>query len=160
MSKTTLEIPKVLMTRIKRGLTPATSQGWVVEAEDPANALTRAIGEWFTELGQNDGLFKKHVYDNDSLNDLDMRQHCGRICGLVSDGQHLILDIMTWAHTQGEDAMQEAKPIIKAIDQKIKKLTDELFAWHAPLDSQTDIPESFKQAAREVKEGKLEDLDL
>jgi hypothetical protein len=152
------EMPSVLTARIKRGLTPVATQGWVVQEEDPATALTRALGEWFTELSHNEGLFKKHVHDNEQLNVSDMRQHRARLCALIADGEHLVLDVMILAQKTG--AIEETKPIIEMVDQKLKKLFDELFAWHASLDVQTDIPESFKQASREVKEGKIVDLDI
>lgn len=158
MSNLTIEMPKVLSARIKRGLTPASSQSWVVPKEDPATELTRAIGAWFTELGNSEALFRKHVYDNDNFNEGDRRQHCGRLCALIADGQALAVEITLLA--QESDAINEVRPIIEAIDQKLKKLIAELFEWHGSLENQHDVPESFKQSAREVNGGKIVDLDI
>ncbi len=46
------------------------------------------------------------------------------------------------------------------IDRAQDALMKTLIAWHGPLSAQSDIPESFKQAAQEVAEGKIEDLDI
>ena len=158
MSPTTLEMPKVLSARINRGLTPATSQEWVVQEEDPGTVLTRNLGQWLKDVSFNEDLFKKHVYENENLSDSDLRQHRARICGMIADGDELVKAVMLLA--EETRTQNEAKPIVSVVDQRIKKLFDALIAWHAPLAAQTDIPESFKQAAREVEEEKIVNLDI
>jgi hypothetical protein len=153
-----LEIPDLAGTRTKRGLTPAISQEWLGQQEDPSAALTRMLAEWLQSIGSAESQFKKYVYDNDNLNGFDMRQHRGHLCALISDGEMLVMDVSILSQKSG--LQDEAKPILEMIDQKIKKFLEELIEWHAPLAMQADIPESFKQAAKEVEEGKIVDLDI
>src|ERR1700679_1094201 len=108
MSPTTLEMPKVLSARINRGLTPATSQEWVVQEEDPGTVLTRNLGQWLKDVSFNEDLFKKHVYENENLSDSDLRQHRARICGMIADGDELVKAVMLLA--EETRTQNEAKP--------------------------------------------------
>jgi hypothetical protein len=157
-TRQTLEMPNVLTARITRGLTSVTTQEWVVQKEDPENVLRRQLGVWLQDVSANNALFKKHVYDNDDLGESDLRQHRGRICELISLGELLAMGFTAFGQETGKE--KEVLPVVETIDQVLKKLFDVLMAWHGPLAAQTDIPESFKQAAREVEEGKVVDLDI
>lgn len=150
----TLEIPPALSTRIRRGATP---RGWV-EQEDPGTILQRELGDWFKELSESEGLFKKHVYANDEINDSDIRQHRCRLAELIAAGETLALNFLIVA--EATKTKKEVMPIVEAIDQKVKDLYSRLFEYHGPIESQPDVPESFKQASREVNAGKLEEMDI
>jgi hypothetical protein len=158
MSTTVLEKRTELIAQTKREYAPAQPKGWVVAEEDPLSALTRELGEWIQELSQNDVLFKKYVYENENYTNSDTRQHRARICRLIAVGETLALGILILGQKSGN--LDEVKPTVQLIDQKIKKLLDELMTWHGSLEVQSDIPESFKQAAREVEQGQIEDLDI
>lgn len=158
MSKPAMEMPIPLKSRITRGLTPAKPQEWAIQNEDPATVLTRNLGQWLKDVSFNEEMFKKHVHSNDNLSDLDLLQHRARLCGLIADGEWIVRDVTVFTDEIG--GADEAKPMISLVNERLKKLFAELFSWHAPLASQTDIPESFKQAAREVEEGKVVDLDI
>jgi len=160
MSRTTLEMPNVLTTRVNRGLTPSTSQEWIPQKEDVAIILQRTLGQWINELSESESLFKKHVYETDNLLKSDLRQHRAWTCKLIADGEILAVNFQKFGEEIGAKKEKEYAPTIELIDQNLKKLFDSLIAWHAPLAMQTDIPESFKQAAQEVEEGKVVNLDI
>jgi hypothetical protein len=158
MSRQTIEIPPAPVARINRSMSPATPTGWV-QPEDPATAITREIGDWFKQLSEAEGLFKKHIYGNENINESDIRQHRCHLCALLAEGELLALNVLILSEQTNLPA-NEFKPVVDTIDQKVKKLYGQLFEYHGPIESQPDIPESFKQATREVNEGKLEDMDV
>jgi hypothetical protein len=133
-------------------------EDWSVENEDPVVWLKSEFAEWTKEISANEKLFKLHVYENQNLLKSDLRQHCGRICHSIATGEYLAAMFTTVGRQT--DTESEVNPIISLIDHQLGKLLDALIAWHAPLDAQKDIPESFKQAAREAKEGNIVDLDI
>jgi hypothetical protein len=104
-------------------------------------------------------LFKAHVYNNQNLSKYDLRQHRGRLCCAISVGENLALSFCEMGPSLGMSP-EDIKTTVALIDQHVDKLAATLFTWHGPLNGQSDIPESFKQAAKEASEGKIVDLDI
>src|SRR5436305_1691071 len=144
MGKTTirpaLEMPEILAARIQGGMMP--SQEWVSKKEDTEIILRRMLGDWIKDVSMNEALFKKHVYENDSIDELDLRQHRARLCQLISSGDFLAMRFAGLVLQTGKK--KEIAPIIQTIDQTVKKLTAAFVAWHAPAANQTDIPDDLK----------------
>ena len=103
-------------------------------------------------------MFKKYVYDNKELDDIDLRQHRGRLCELISVGEFLAMGFI--GITEMATNKKEFLPFIESIDQTIKKLLGKLIEWHGTVSAQSDIPEDLKQSIQELEEGKVVDLDI
>jgi len=161
MSQTTPQMPKIeFETYSTRQINLAEAHYWIPrQQEDPATVLERKLGDWIKEVGENESLFKKNVYENPELHDWDVRQHLARICALISSGESIAIGISVLREA-APGLSEQLNPIVALIDQKIKTLLDALIRWHGPLSVQSDIPESFKQATREVEEGNIVDLDI
>lgn len=106
----------------------------------------------------NEQLFKLHVYENPNVGQTDLRQHRLRLCKTIAVGEALATLFI--ALGRAGTAQKEEEPIIALIDQQVGKLFSVLLAWHSPLAAQPDVPDSFKQAAKEEQEGKIVDLDI
>lgn len=141
-----------------REMAPASHRVWLQEQEDENEMLQKAFASWMKGLADAQNLFKKHVYENPDFNEFDLRQHRASLCSLIHDGEFLAYSFIKNAGETGK--IEEIQPTLALIDQKVKEMLEVLFAWHAPLKSQSDIPDSFKQAAQEVEEGKIVDLDV
>jgi len=104
-----------------------------------------------------EGIYKERVYDNPDISDVDLRMHRLTLNGLLHDGENLALINLVLGDQlkQQEEYRQRANEI----DAKKADLFKTLIMWHGPIEAQTDIPESFKQAMREVEAGTLEDDD-
>lgn len=157
MNRPALEMPDILAARIQRGMMPS-SQEWVSKKEDPQIILNRMFGEWIQDVSKNEGLFKKHVYENDDIDELDLRQHRARLCQLISAGELLVMGFI--ALMIGTGNKKDILPVVQTIDQTVKKLSTAFFKWHAPAANQTDIPDDLKQSIQELEEGKVVDLDI
>ncbi len=88
------------------------------------------------------------------MNDVDLRQHRQYLYVALANGEDLAVEFI--AYEGGADVAN----YVKLIDQKLGELRKTLHEWHAPIDFQDDIPESFKQSVREVAQGKIFDLDV
>jgi hypothetical protein len=140
---------------------PGLVRGWLPKQEDAKTMIERMFTGWVNSVAESEALFQQYVYDNADLNVGDIRQHRAITCGLISDGDLIYIQIHQLILATKDDENAPHKELLayaEVLDQKLKKLMDTLLSWHAPLASQTDIPESFKQAAREVAAGKLEDM--
>ena len=49
---------------------------------------------------------------------------------------------------------------IASIDGFVPDLVERLHAWHGTLESQQDIPDSFKRGVKNIDEGNFVDMDL
>lgn len=151
------EMPNPLAQRIKLGLTPTSSREWV-EKEEPLAILRREFGAWITSISDNEKLFKKHIYDVEQIDEFDLRQHRGRICGLISTGEWLAMGFSALAE-QAQDN-KELLSSLGVIDQNLNNLFAALLKWHAPLMVEGEIPNDLKQSIQELEEGKVVDLDI
>jgi hypothetical protein len=132
---------------------------WGSEDEDPQQKLKREFAEWLNNIAASERVFKSRVYENADLNENDIRQHRCRVCALISMGEYLAIAFTMMAGKNPESA-SETKPIVAVIDQEVAKFFHRLISWHGPLDIQADVPDSFKQAAKEAKEDKIVNLDI
>ena len=147
-----------LMQPFQRETAPQSHREWIRQEEDPEIILQSELANWLKNVSSNETLFKEHVYENNNLTDADLRQHRSRICDLISSGEVLAMGFVFLGQQKKKE--NEFGVVAQMIDQALKKLLETLFAWHGPLSAQADIPESFKQAAKEVADGKIVDLDI
>ena len=131
---------------------------WVRPTMDQFTICTGAFQQWLSDIEKEQALFKINVYENNNLTESDLRQHREHLCGLLSIGESVALAFMSVG--QQPDKAKDVIPYINMIDQKLKELFSVLFAWHGPLQGQSDVPESFKQAVAEADAGNLVELDV
>jgi hypothetical protein len=129
---------------------------WREKEEDEYTLLERRLAAWINALSEGESLFKKHVYENDDVTNLDLRQHRGCLYCALYTGEDLAVDFLFLNEPTKKDVTQK---IIMFIDQKLDELRQTLHAWHGNLNDQTDIPQSFKDAIHELDRGELEPLD-
>ena len=103
-------------------------------------------------------LFREHVYENNDLTELDIRQHRTSLFAMLADGESIVLAFVEWALKSGK--AKETNAFITLLDQKLSELMKTLWEWHGPLEAQSDVPDSFKRSAQEVDSGKIVDLEL
>jgi len=108
-------------------------------------AVKNDFATWIADIADNEALFKKHVYDNDDLDQMDLWEHRARLYRLLAIGDHLKIEFIRVSALL--DKADDLKSHIGLIEQQHKELFTVLLAWHAPLELQKDIPESFKTAA-------------
>ena len=48
---------------------------------------------------------------------------------------------------------------IATIDGLVPDLVERLHMWHGPIDSQRDIPESFKRGVKDIDENRVVDME-
>jgi hypothetical protein len=116
------------------------------------------LNDWLKQVEDNEILFRQHVYQNENLTSFDVRQHRARLFDMIANGEHIALTFLEWGIKNSR--LEEVKPTVEFIDQRTQKLLLILREWHGSPDQQTDVPESFKQAMREIAEGNLSDLDV
>ena len=136
----------------------APSGHWKQENEDEKQSLEASVREWLEDAAMNERLFQTHVYDNPDLGDLDLRQHRARLHTLLANAEILAMKLNDLRAKTTKP--REAQSLLESVEQKRKQLFDALFGWHAPLESQPDVPASFKEAAREASAGRVVDLDI
>lgn len=130
--------------------------------EDNLSILERRFSTWIDGVAETEEkYFKKYVYENPDITDMDLRQHRAGLYLILSTGEELAVDFLGF----NKEAGQATPPIpliqkyILLIDQKLDELRQTLHQWHGDLESQTDIPESFKQAVRDFETGKVVDME-
>lgn len=141
----TLDLP--LATR------PRPHANWGVETlKDPLQIALEGFGAWTSDVAMNEELFTRHVYQNQNLGELDLRQHRFRLHGMIAVGEKLALDFL-------QIKTEAAVSHVSFIDEKLKVLNATLAEWHGSLEEDPAIPESFKQASREVAAGEFTDME-
>jgi hypothetical protein len=148
--KTTL--PQTLMREV------APSGHWKQENEDEKQSLEASVTEWLNFAAWNERLFQTHVYDNPDLGDLDLRQHRARLNELLMGAELLAIKLIEVRAKSSTP--RETQTLLDRVEEKRQELLGVLFAWHAPLEAQPDVPASFKEAAREAAAGRVTDLDI
>ncbi len=143
-------------SQFSRETAPRGHNRWLAQKEDEHDILQAMYAAWWTEVAKNEALFKRNVYDNPDLDELDLRQHRQRLNTLMSDGEIIALSCIDWAVKTGN--WDEGRIFLQSLDQKIAQLSKILFEWHGELQSQPDIPDSFKRAAEEIEQGKIVDF--
>ena len=153
-----LKLKGVSSSRFAREIAPKSHRVWQTENEEGLSSLQPLFTAWLDAVAENEAMFKKFVYENDNLSEGDLRQHRIYLYASLHDGEELAFAYLHLASLN--EKMEEVKPIVEIIDGKLKELAKILFSWHGPIESQSDVPESFKQATRETAEGKIVDLDV
>ena len=138
-----------------RSIAPRSHTRWL-QREDEGEALQSLVADWLKDVATNEQLFKENVYENQNANEGDFRQHRAHLCALLADGNCIALGLLEWA--QQEQKGEQISAYIILLDQKLKELLETLFAWHGNLKSQTDVPDSFKQAADQIEHGNIVDF--
>jgi len=136
----------------------APSGHWKQENEDEKQSLEVSVQEWLEDVAGHERLFQIHVYDNPDLGDLDLRQHRSRLHGILADAELLAMKLIELRAKTSTP--REAQALLDKVEEKRKALFGVLFDWHAPLESQADVPASFKEAAREAASGRVVNLDI
>jgi len=158
MSNQELGFKPAAQGRFQREITPQSYRLlWQLRTQDERSWLESAFQDWLRNLSQHEATSQRFVYQNQEMNDLDLRSHRGSLCALISDGEFLAMQYLAFGSRAGNS--DEAEATVNMIDQKLKILLNTLFAWHGSLNDQPDVPESFKQALREVEDGKVLDFD-
>lgn len=119
--------------------------------------LEAKYAEWLSEIASAEDLFKEHVYQTDDLTDGDARQHRFHLCSLMATGERLALKFLM--HGDENDNMEFVQKYASLIDGKLETFRQTLHKWHGPIDQQTDLPDSLKQAASEIETGQIEDWE-
>ena len=145
-----------LPQNLVREITP--SGHWKQENEDEKQSLEVSVQGWLENVAGHEHLFQIHVYDNPDLGDLDLRQHRSRLHGILTDAELLAMKLIDLRAKTSKP--REVQALLDKVEEKRKELLGVLFAWHAPLESQADVPASFKEAAREASAGRVVDLDI
>jgi hypothetical protein len=128
---------------------------WVSQKPDIWTLLQNSLSEWLADITVKQEMFKRFVYENEDLHDTDLRQHRLFLFELLCHGEALALDYMMHAEAGPKEAIEAT---MRLIEERKKELFRVLLEWHGPPDIQTDLPDSFKQAMREVEEGKIVDF--
>jgi hypothetical protein len=149
-------MPSAFSKHFTREVAPQSHRLWQYERQDENIRLQTTLTEWLEHVTVTEGLFKYHVYENSKVSDYDLRQHRNFLHALMADGGALAANYIDFGNRT--EKLDEIKPAVALIDQKLKELFDTLLAWHGPLSAQSDIPESFKQAVSEVEQGNIVDF--
>jgi hypothetical protein len=144
-------------SRLRREIAPKSHRLWQTQNEDIASSLQSLFTSWFSDVSESEANFKKFVYENSELHQMDLRQHRILLHSLLRDGEELAFLYLNYAYTSNK--LEDVKPIIAVIENKLKELFDVLLSWHGDLSIQKDIPESFKTGIQDIKEGKILDFD-
>jgi hypothetical protein len=140
-----------------REISPPSFKRWEEEHQDEYASLEDAFSAWKSLITQNEELFKKHVYENDDLRELDLRQHRSRLFYLLAVGESVALSFLTLEDST--DRTEEVKNYVGLIDAKLAELRQTLQKWHGPLEHQEDLPKDFVEAVLEFKAGQVVDME-
>lgn len=114
-----------------------------------------AFDGWEALIGNNEKAFEQYVYKNPELHETDLIQFRSRIFTMLSLGEDVALQFYRLATANKMDATE----YFKKIDQHMQTLIATLNDWNSPLETQSDIPDDFKQGIRDIAEGKVVDLE-
>lgn len=141
-----------------REIFPPSHRRWIEQQADEIQNLQRRFTVWLDFLADFSGLVTRHVFENPNMTDSDLRQHRAGLYNLLYLGEELALDFGEASKKGLIDAMEFAN-FLGLIEKNLKRLSEELHAWHGKLENQGDIPESFIQGIKDIDEGRVVDLD-
>ncbi len=136
-----------------RETAPQDRSCWLREGEDTQSILMSRLKEWMESIAEMEHLFVKHVYENPECSNWDFRLHRHALYILLANGEGIASDFIR--HSEGE-----SETIVKLIDEKLQPLQKTLFEWHGPVETDSSIPDSFKESFAQYKAGNLVDFDL
>jgi len=129
---------------------------WVASTQpDEVALLKEEFNFWLQGVSKNEKLFEQNVYKNPNLTGLDLHQHRARLYTLLARGEGLIVKFYAFAQANKIDP----SGYYKVIEENLNSLTKTFNDWHGDLESQEDIPQSFKDAIRDLNNGKVVPLD-
>ena len=136
-----------------RETTAQARRPWLAQQDDPYTMLQGRFQKWMATAAEFEELFKKHVYENPDFDQGDARQHRQFLSYLMWTGEDLAGDF---------EALEKADAanFVNLIDQKLDEYRKTLHAWHGPIESQSDLPESFKQGIGDYQRGKVVDMHV
>ena len=114
----------------------------------PENVKER-VDTWLSRINEFWASARDKIHKGDPTMEEFTTIHRAALLHLMFEGE-----ILKWVCAP--DAYAHNLPVLQA---KIDEMMKELVSWHGPLEMLNDIPESFKNAMREVAAGKLEDLE-
>lgn len=144
---------QALKMPLSREVCPPNFRQWVNEDDKQVQVLEAAHQQWLNNLKSLEDAFKRFVYENAKLSNIDLRQHRKWLCIMISEGEELALAFNLNNHGN-------RKKFTSAIDVKVTALLDVLFKWHAPPEGHRDIPQSFKEAMAEAAKGNFSERQL
>jgi len=127
-------------------------------SQDEYPILQNSLASWIKNISSVDPAFKHRVYENEDMQGFDIRHHRAGLLALLADGELLAIQFLAYGFRS--QRTEDAQAHVDFIDRKLKELFNTLIAWHGPLSAQADVPESFKQAVREVEQGKIVNADF
>jgi hypothetical protein len=141
----------------QREICPPDFKRWTTQGG--LSDLEAEYAKWLSQIADAEEMFNSYVYESEAhcLGDADARQHRYHLCALMKTGEYLALKFLL--HGQDEDDLASVQRYVALIDGKVGGFRDTLYKWHAPAEQQDDLPESFKQAAREIEAGQIEDME-
>lgn len=142
------------------GVSPLSTQRWFNEKKDQFSVLKQRFRDWSKMCEENEELFQRYVYNNENPSDGDFRQHRFVLCNMMTHGESIAYDILTFCGDNPEtdaETKMEAVSYARFIDQKLAQMRSTFFKWHGDVESQMDFPDSLKEAAREIAAGNIED---
>ncbi len=138
-------------------IAPPAHRRWVQEAQDEFSVLEERFREWGALIDENEELFRRNIYQSEEASDSDFRQHRIRLCEMMAEGESLSLDFLILLE---KEPNEEGVAYVKLIDQKVAGLRSRFFQWHGPLEAQADIPQAFIDGVRDLKSGKVVDMEV
>ncbi len=121
--------------------------------EDPLTLLKERFVELKEKISEGDKLAAEHVYHNLDLSMIDVRQHRFMLHYLLCKAEELALDFEILRRPS------ETADYVISLDGGVRRLEKIFQDWHGDPESASDIPESFKQAMREVRAGETEGME-
>jgi hypothetical protein len=87
------------------------------------------------------------------MHEWDLRQHRLGLTCLMMRGEKLAIEAFSL------DDLENKENYVRLIDVNNQEMLATLHAWHSSVESQTDIPEPFKQGIRDSEKGKIVDME-
>jgi hypothetical protein len=130
----------------------SSSRAWFAPPKNQPAKLRADYADWLATEQALIETATERIYTNQEVSPLDLRFHLGAISSAIASGQSLILQAFL---LREEGAVSEGffQTEMAVLDEHIAQLVSRLNEWHGTIDSQTDIPESLKQAFREASAG-------
>ena len=125
---------------------------WNPAQDDDVSKLKKDYAVWVERVAVTQDAAAKQLYDNPDSCPIQLRFHLQNFAALLSRGQLMVLkayDLSSRGEAPGDFFADE----IDNIDRLVPSLVDRLHMWHGSIDSQHDIPDSLKQAFKEVESG-------
>lgn len=132
-----------------RETAPPSFQRWIVERADQFAQCEERFRHWLECIAESEDAFRKHVYENPKVKQVDFRQHRQGLFWLLSVGENIATDFQLL----GEQ--DRSGHYIGLIDVKCEELFHTLLEWHMPVNFKDQVPDSFKRGMQDIADGKV-----